>query len=56
MLDYLEEAGEAESPVVCPFREHGLQINAYVPVHEGQEHRGSGPERKSLSLPEESRI
>lgn len=29
MLDYLEEAGEADSPVVCPFREHGVQINAY---------------------------
>ena len=29
MLEYLEEAGEARSPVICPFREHGLQMNAY---------------------------
>ena len=29
MLDYLEEAGEANSPVICPFRGYGLQLNAY---------------------------
>jgi len=29
MLDYLEEAGETESPIICPFRGHGLQLNAY---------------------------
>ena len=29
MLEYLEETGEAESPVICPFRSHGLQLNAY---------------------------
>lgn len=28
-LDYLEEAGEVDSPVVCPFRNRGLQLNAY---------------------------
>ena len=30
MLEYLEEAGETESPVLCPFRNHGLQMNAYA--------------------------
>ncbi len=30
MLEYLEETGEAESPVICPFRSHGLQMNAYA--------------------------
>ena len=29
MLEYLEDAGEAESPVICPFRGYGLQLNAY---------------------------
>lgn len=29
MLDYLEEAGEADDYVMCPFRGHGLQMNAY---------------------------
>lgn len=29
MLEYLEEAGEADSPVICPFRGYGLQLNAY---------------------------
>ncbi len=30
MLEYLEETGEAEDPVICPFRSHGLQMNAYA--------------------------
>lgn len=30
MLEYLEETGEAEAPVICPFRSHGLQMNAYA--------------------------
>ena len=30
MLDYLEEAGEVDSPIVCPFRSRGLQLNAYA--------------------------
>lgn len=29
MLDYLEEAGEVDTPVMCPFRGYGLQMNAY---------------------------
>lgn len=29
MLEYLEEAGEADAPVICPFRGYGLQLNAY---------------------------
>ncbi len=29
MLEYLEEAGEAETPIMCPFRGYGLQLNAY---------------------------
>ncbi len=29
MLDYLEETGESEDPVICPFRGYGLQLNAY---------------------------
>lgn len=29
ILEYLEEAGEADSPVICPFRGYGLQLNAY---------------------------
>lgn len=36
MLEYLEEAGEADNPVICPFREHGLQMNAYC-VSEDEE-------------------
>ncbi len=30
MLEYLEEAGEVSSPIICPFRGHGLQLNAYA--------------------------
>lgn len=30
MLDYLEEAGEIENSIVCPYRAYGLQINAYA--------------------------
>lgn len=30
MLEYLEEAGEVDAPVICPFRGHGLQMNAYA--------------------------
>ena len=30
MLEYLEEAGEVESPILCPFRGYGLQMNAYA--------------------------
>lgn len=29
-LDYLEEAGEVINPVICPFRDRGLQLNAYA--------------------------
>ncbi|MHC1745630.1 MAG: AIPR family protein [Negativicutes bacterium] len=29
MLEYLEDAGETEDPVLCPFRDHGIQLNAY---------------------------
>ena len=29
MLEYLEEAGEADDYIMCPFRGHGLQLNAY---------------------------
>lgn len=29
MLEYLEEAGEADNYIMCPFRGHGLQMNAY---------------------------
>lgn len=29
MLEYLEEVGEVESSVLCPYREHGLQMNGY---------------------------
>lgn len=29
MLDYLEEVGEVEDYVICPFRGYGLQLNAY---------------------------
>lgn len=30
MLEYLEEAGEANSPIMCPYRGRGLQLNAYA--------------------------
>lgn len=30
MLEYLEEAGETDSPILCPFRDRGLQLNAYA--------------------------
>jgi len=30
MLEYLEETGEIEAPIVCPFRGYGLQLNAYA--------------------------
>lgn len=30
MLEYLEDAGEVTSPVICPFRGYGLQMNAYA--------------------------
>lgn len=29
MLEYLEEAGEVQDPVICPYRGHGLQMNGY---------------------------
>lgn len=29
MLEYLEEAGETDDYVMCPFRGYGLQLNAY---------------------------
>lgn len=29
MMDYLEEAGEVNDPILCPFRGYGLQLNAY---------------------------
>lgn len=29
MLEYLEEVGEVTSPIMCPFRSYGLQLNAY---------------------------
>lgn len=29
MIDYLEEAGEVNDPILCPFRGYGLQLNAY---------------------------
>ena len=29
MLEYLEEAGEVSDSIMCPFRGHGLQLNAY---------------------------
>ena len=29
MLEYLEEAGEADDYIMCPFRGYGLQLNAY---------------------------
>lgn len=30
MLEYLEEAGEVNNPIICPFRGYGLQLNAYT--------------------------
>lgn len=30
MLEYLEEAGEVIDPIICPFRDRGLQMNAYA--------------------------
>lgn len=30
MLEYLEDAGETDSPIICPFRSPGLQMNAYA--------------------------
>ena len=30
MLEYLEDAGEVVSPILCPFRGYGLQMNAYA--------------------------
>lgn len=35
MLEYLEEAGEVSDPVMCPFRSHGLQLNAYAIDEDG---------------------
>lgn len=29
MLEYLEDAGEVADPIICPFRDRGLQLNAY---------------------------
>ena len=29
ILDYLEEAGEVEDPIICPYRDRGLQLNGY---------------------------
>lgn len=29
ILEYLVELGEIDNPVICPFRGHGLQLNAY---------------------------
>ena len=29
ILDYLEEVGEVDSPIICPYRGHGVQLNAY---------------------------
>jgi hypothetical protein len=29
MLEYLEDAGEIDNPIICPYRGHGLQLNAY---------------------------
>lgn len=30
MLDYLEDVGEVDSPIICPYRAHGIQLNAYT--------------------------
>lgn len=37
MLDYLEEAGEVDSPVICPYRDRGVQLNAYIITEERDE-------------------
>ena len=37
ILDYLEEAGEVDSPVICPYRDRGIQLNAYVITEERDE-------------------
>lgn len=29
-LEYLSDAGEVEDPIICPYRERGLQLNAYA--------------------------
>lgn len=29
ILDYLEDVGEVDSPIICPYRGHGVQLNAY---------------------------
>lgn len=29
ILDYLEDIGEVDSPIICPYRAHGVQLNAY---------------------------
>ncbi len=29
ILDYLEDVGEVDSPIICPYRDRGLQMNAY---------------------------
>lgn len=30
MLEYLEEVGEVTDPIICPYRDRGLQMNAYA--------------------------
>ncbi len=30
ILEYLEDAGEVNNPIICPFRGYGLQMNAYA--------------------------
>lgn len=30
MLEYLEDAGEVTDPIICPFRDRGLQMNGYA--------------------------
>ena len=34
MLEFLEEAGEVIAPIMCPFRDRGLQLNAYAIVED----------------------
>ncbi len=29
ILEYLEDVGETDSPIICPYRAHGIQLNAY---------------------------
>ena len=43
MLEYLEEAGEVTGPVICPFRDRGLQMNAYAVISDS----GTLPEESS---------